>query len=79
MDDSSDGFEQLDVRAKWKDEARDFTPWLAENIEVLGDALGMKLETVSDGVTDRPVLPGHPGERDRRGRSGSHREPIGRD
>ena len=39
-------FEQLDVRAKWKDEARDFTPWLAENIDVLGDAVGMKLETV---------------------------------
>ena len=46
MADSNDCFELLDVRARWKDEARDFTPWLAENIDVLGDALGMKLETV---------------------------------
>ena len=46
MANSKDGFEQLDVRTKWKDEARNFTPWLAENINVLGDALGMKLETV---------------------------------
>ena len=46
MANTSDGFEQLDVRTKWKDEARNFTPWLAENIEMLGDALGMKLETV---------------------------------
>ena len=45
MANSSDGFEQLDVRAKWMDEARNFTPWLAENIKMLGDALGMKLET----------------------------------
>ena len=46
MANSKDEFEQLDVRTMWKDEARDFTPWLAENINVLGDALGMKLETV---------------------------------
>ena len=39
MADSKDGFEQLDV-PKWKDEARDFTPW-PENIEVL--ALGRSL------------------------------------
>ena len=52
MADSKDGFEQLDVRAKWKDEARDFTPWLAENIEVLGDALGMKLKTCQ---TELPI------------------------
>ena len=36
MANSKDGFEQLDVRTKWKDEARDFTPWLAENIECTG-------------------------------------------
>ena len=46
MTNSKDECQQLDVRTKWKDEARDFTPWLADNIDVLGDALGMNLETV---------------------------------
>lgn len=46
MADSKDGCELLDVRTMWKDEARNFTPWLAENIDLLGKALGLKLETV---------------------------------
>ena len=32
------------MRDVWPDEARDLTPWLAENPEVLGRALGMDLE-----------------------------------
>lgn len=35
--------ERLAVRDPWKLEARDFTSWLAENIEVLAEAVGMGL------------------------------------
>lgn len=39
--------EQLvDVRQRWEHEALNFTPWLAENLELLGDAIGLKLELV---------------------------------
>ncbi len=32
--------ESVEVRAYWSDEARDFTPWLAENIHLLSEAVG---------------------------------------
>lgn len=32
--------EWLDIRAVWKNEAADFTPWLLKNVDVLRDALG---------------------------------------
>jgi hypothetical protein len=38
--------ELLDVHTMWQHEAHDFTPWLAENLHMLGDAIGLKLELV---------------------------------
>ncbi len=34
----------VDVREIWPQEGRDFTPWLAENLDLLGEALGLRLE-----------------------------------
>ena len=36
--------ERVDLRQVWPHEAQDFTPWLAENLDVLGEALGLDLE-----------------------------------
>ena len=40
---------KVDIRDVWKDEARDFTPWLAgeENIRILSEEIGIELEVVS--------------------------------
>lgn len=35
-----------DIRVKWPSESSDFTPWLADNIHLLGAELGMKLSDV---------------------------------
>jgi hypothetical protein len=37
---------RLDPREVWPHEAHNFTPWLAERIDMLGEALGMDLEHV---------------------------------
>ena len=54
MDSCKDGLEQLDVHTMFKHEALDFTPWLAENLHMLGDAIGLKLEFVQ---REAPVGP----------------------
>jgi hypothetical protein len=41
-------------RKKWEHEARDFTPWLAEHIEELNEALGLELEVENTEVAVGP-------------------------
>jgi hypothetical protein len=36
----------LDVRTKFPDEALDFTPWLAKNLHILSDTIGVKQELI---------------------------------
>ena len=35
---------EINIRAAWPDEARDFTPWLSQNLERLSRAIGMPME-----------------------------------
>lgn len=53
MDLDSKGLGRLqrvaDPREIWAMEAGDFTPWLAENIDVLADVLGLVLTTAALG------------------------------
>ena len=37
----------MSCRELWADEAKNFTPWLAENLPLLNEALGMELELTS--------------------------------
>ena len=36
--------QRVDLREAWPDEAQDFTPWLAKNLDQLSESLGMDLE-----------------------------------
>ena len=38
--------ESVDLRGIWPDEAQNFTPWLAENLNLLSEELGLDLELV---------------------------------
>ena len=41
--------QRVDLRDFWRDEAREFTPWLAQavNLQLLSDAIGIELELVA--------------------------------
>ncbi len=54
MTTAEEGMEYVDVNTRWKDEALHFTPWLADNLDMLSAALGVKLELVQ---TEAPVGP----------------------
>ena len=43
-----EGMEYVDVRAEWPHEALNFTPWLARNLDMLSEAVGIKLELVQE-------------------------------
>ncbi len=45
---------KVHLRKIWKNEAYDFTPWLAENLEQIGDAIGLELEFDSTEVSVGP-------------------------
>jgi hypothetical protein len=53
--------EVVKIREYWKDESQDFTPWLAreENLELLGDTVGLNLELVGTRAARRPVQGRH--------------------
>jgi len=42
--------EDLALRDAWRNEAHDFTPWLAENIDQIAEAIGIELELTSQEV-----------------------------
>ena len=54
MNASEQGGERVNVRSMWKHEALDFTPWLAQILNLLGKEIGLKLERVRP---EKPVGP----------------------
>ena len=56
MGSAKEPFERLDVRCKWKHEALDFTPWLACNLNLIGDLINKNLEFKKREIAVRPFL-----------------------
>ena len=55
--------ETVSLREAWPDEARHFTPWLADHLELLGTELALDLEQAHVGPTCPgrwASLPGRP-------------------
>ena len=42
--------QQVSIQQRWAHEARDFTPWLAGNLHLLGNVLDLQLETIQTEV-----------------------------
>ena len=55
MAETDEQVKMLEVRTKWPNEALDFTPWLADNLHLLGEELGMKLELVQQEKSVGPM------------------------
>ena len=47
-------FDRLKVRELWPNEALDFTPWLSDNLDQLGNVIGVELESIQ---TEKAVGP----------------------
>ncbi len=47
---------KVNLRNIWKNEAQDFTPWLADNLEQIGEAVGLELEFDSKEVSAGPFF-----------------------
>lgn len=56
MGSEKEPFERLDVRSMWKDEALDFTPWLACNLNLVGDLIDKDLEFKKREIAVCPYL-----------------------
>ena len=44
----------VELRKIWKNEAYDFTPWLTQNLEEIGKAIGLELEFEDSEVSVGP-------------------------
>ena len=52
--------EPVDLRTAWRHEALNFTPWLAENLDRLSQAVGIEMSLEDTEVQIDRFLGGHP-------------------
>ena len=61
--------EKIDLREVWRNEAADFTPWLADDVSKLGEAFGAGTRTPSAGSPGRALFSGLAGPETGRNRA----------